>query len=259
MPAEEANPQILDSTQYTSASVRLYEAVYGDDFVSPGGREMALELIGRLQLGPGRRVLDVGCGLGGSAFVMAQDFGLVVDGIDISSNMLSVASAKLSQYELASQVSFVRGDCLELHRPAVYDAIYSRDVFLHIGDKKRLFAVLYAMLKPGGKLLFSDYCCGEKPWADEFSSYVKGRGYDLLTLNQYTEKISAAGFVEVRPEDMTERFVEILEMELKKIKTLKYSQTVIGQLSQSWIGKLHRARSGDHRWGVFAAQKNCID
>ncbi|MCP3687606.1 MAG: methyltransferase domain-containing protein [Gammaproteobacteria bacterium] len=251
----EPTQQLLDTTQYTTASIRLYEAVYGEDFVSPGGRVMAAELIERLRLGPASRVLDVGCGLGGSAFVMARDFGLMVDGIDISNNMLSQASAKLSQYGLASQVSFEQGDCLQLQRPETYDAIYSRDVFLHISDKKRLFAVLYAMLKPGGQLLFSDYCCGEKPWADGFSSYVKGRGYNLLTHDEYVESISAAGFVEVRQEDTTGRFVEILENDLGRISTFEYPQAVTDWLRQSWRDKLRRAKSGDHRWGVFAAHK----
>ncbi|MCP4187848.1 MAG: methyltransferase domain-containing protein [Gammaproteobacteria bacterium] len=255
MPAVEVTQQILDSTQYTTESINLYEAVYGEDFVSPGGHAIASELIERIQLAPGCRVLDVGCGLGGSAFIMARDFGLIVDGIDLSNNMLSIAADKLSQYQLAAQVSFEQGDCLELHRPGFYDAIYSRDVFLHISNKKRLFSGLYAMLKYGGQLLFSDYCCGEKPWADEFSCYVKDRGYDLLSLDEYAEKISAAGFVEVKQDDMTERFVEILKMDLGKIETLGFSQTVINQLQQSWKGKLQRARSGDHRWGVFTAHK----
>ena len=78
----------LDSSQYQTNSILEYERVYGEDFVSPGGKDLAHELIARLGLEAGARVLDVGCGLGGSAFVMARDFGLRVDGIDLSKNML---------------------------------------------------------------------------------------------------------------------------------------------------------------------------
>lgn len=40
-------------------------------------------------------------------------------------------------------------------------------------------------LKPGGQLLISDYCCGEKPWTPVFEAYVKQRGYILYTPSQY--------------------------------------------------------------------------
>lgn len=40
-------------------------------------------------------------------------------------------------------------------------------------------------LKPGGQLLISDYCCGEKPWTPVFETYVKQRGCILYTPSQY--------------------------------------------------------------------------
>ena len=68
--------EFLDSSQYLESSILQYESIYGEDFVSPGGREVASELIASMGLEPGSRVLDVGCGLGGSAFLMARDFAL---------------------------------------------------------------------------------------------------------------------------------------------------------------------------------------
>ena len=247
--------EILDSTQYSVDSIRLYEAVYGEDFVSPGGLDMATELLSGLQLKRGSRVLDVGCGLGGSAFVMAREFGLIVDGIDLSKNMLSMAEEKRLAHQLTDKVRFEQGDCLQLDCRGHYDAIYSRDVFLHIHDKPRLFSVLYAALKPGGKLLFTDYCCGEKPLGDAFVEYLRDRAYCLHTLPEYAALIEKAGFVEVGQTDMTSRFIEILSNDLKTIETLDLSTQVRSQLRQSWLGKLKRAESNDHRWGLFTADK----
>jgi phosphoethanolamine N-methyltransferase len=50
-----------------------------------------------LNLKPGQKVLDVGCGIGGSAFYMARDFDVKVVGIDLSSNMISLAKEYLLQ------------------------------------------------------------------------------------------------------------------------------------------------------------------
>lgn len=247
--------EMLDSTQYSMESIRQYEAVFGEDFVSPGGEAMATELIGQMQLTPGSRVLDVGCGLGGSCFVMSRDFGLLAEGIDLSRNMLSIAVQKCEQYGLSDSIKLTHGDCLELDWRLHYDAIYSRDVFLHIRDKSRLFTVLHSALKAGGELLFTDYCCGEKPWTETFADYVEDRGYSLHTLPGYAALVEEAGFVQVRYEDLTERFIDILLQDLDKIQHLDLDQMIRGKLQQSWSGKLQRARSGDHRWGLFRAIK----
>ncbi|MCP4387274.1 MAG: methyltransferase domain-containing protein, partial [Gammaproteobacteria bacterium] len=181
----DATQDFLDSSQYLTESILQYQSIYGEDFVSPGGKAMAVEMIGRLQLAPGARVLDVGCGLGGSAFVMASEFGLQVDGIDLSQNMLEIANTKLRARDLGEQVRLEWGDCLQLDRRDCYDAIYSRDVFLHIHDKTRLFVVLKSALRAGGQLLFTDYCCGPKPWSDDFAAYVDDREYCLHTTEEY--------------------------------------------------------------------------
>ncbi|MFT5665716.1 MAG: phosphoethanolamine N-methyltransferase [Gammaproteobacteria bacterium] len=255
MVGKQVTQEVLDSSQYTVKSIQHYETVFGVDFVSPGGYELAFELLGQLNVEPGSRVLDVGSGLGGSAFMMAREFGLIADGIDLSSNMLTLAKQKLEAYGLSDRVSLELCDCLELDRPTYYDAIYSRDVFLHIADKNRLFSALHASLKPGGKLLFTDYCCGAKPWADSFSAYVESRGYSLHTLPEYADLMTDSGFRHVEYVDMTERFIDILNQDLQKIDGLDFTESVRSELKQSWHGKLERAKSGDHRWGLFSSMR----
>ena len=245
----------LDSSQYVESSILLYESIYGKDFVSPGGRDVAVEMIAKLQLAPGARVLDVGCGLGGSAFVMAADFDLRVEGIDLSRNMLALAQRKLAANGLADKVELRWGDCLDLQCEARYDAVYSRDVFLHIAAKARLFQLLHAALKPGGRLLFTDYCCGPQPWGDAFASYVESRGYTLCTVAQYSQLLSAAGFERVAAVDMTAQFVELLGAELRGIDDLDLVAAERGKLRQSWQQKIDRAVVGDQRWGLFTAFK----
>jgi phosphoethanolamine N-methyltransferase len=247
--------EFLDGEQYSEGSIQAYETVYGRDFVSPGGEPVARELLQRLDLITGSRVLDAGCGLGGSAFLMAREFGWRVDAIDLSRNMIAIARQRCSRHGLDDLVTLEQGDCLELDRRDRYDAIYSRDVFLHIHDKARLFNRLFNALRPGGRLLFTDYCCGEKPWRDEFTEYVKERVYCLHTLPESVTLLQSAGFIDVEAHDLTTRFVEILETELSTIRAANLDDPVRTKLETGWQAKLQRAGTGDQRWGLLAARR----
>lgn len=59
------------------------------------------------------------------------------------------------------------------------------------------------MLKPGGKLLISDYCRAPQAPSEGFAAYIKQRGYDLHPVADYAAMLQAAGFVEVVGEDRT--------------------------------------------------------
>lgn len=247
--------ECLDSEQYSEPSIRAYEAVYGRDFVSPGGKTMAHELITRLRLNSGARVLDAGCGLGGSAFLMAREFGARVDAVDLSHNMVAMAQSRCDELGLNDLVRLQHGNCLDLQRHDYYDAVYSRDVFLHIHDKARLFEVLLGALRPGGRLLFTDYCCGGKPWSEEFSHYVKMRAYSLLTLPQYVALLESAGFTDVGSSDWTSRFRAILDMELTRIRGANMDDRMRTKLEGGWEAKLRRVGAGDQRWGLLEARR----
>lgn len=247
--------EFLDADQYSDASIAAYETVFGRDFLSPGGRETAVALIARLGLERGCQVLDVGCGLGGSAFVMAGEFGLRVEGVDLSRNVIARARLRLEAHGLAESIAFTQADCLALDRPAIFDAVYSRDVFLHIHDKATLFAVLARCLRPGGVLLFTDYCCGARPWSEQFSAYVEQRAYHLLTLDEYTAALETAGFAGILAEDRTQQFVSILCRERAAMASTELPAEKFEAMAASWDEKIARAQRGEQRWGLFRAIK----
>ena len=81
----------LDENQYSRSGILRYERIFGPTYVSTGGQETTEEFCAKLNLQPGEKVLDVGCGIGGSAFHMAGKYGVEVRGVDLSTNMITIA------------------------------------------------------------------------------------------------------------------------------------------------------------------------
>ncbi len=70
--------------------------------------------------------------------------------------------------------------CTDHNDPVYVDGVSSsRDSILHISDKVKLFSLFFKWLKPGGRLLFTDYNCADGPLSDEFKAYQEQRGYAI--------------------------------------------------------------------------------
>lgn len=243
----------LDSGQYSAESIRKYERVYGRDFVSPGGKGVAREFIRMLELTPGARVLDAGCGLGGAAFLMASEFGAEVEALDLSANMIAQARSRGESLGLARQVRFQLKDVLTLEADSEFDAVHSRDVFLHIAKKRELFSILYRALKPGGRLLITDYCRGRGNMSPGFEAYASERQYHLLPIEDYADLLTRSGFCTVNGADLTKKFIAIHELELPRICADQSED--MSALFTGWREKIERARRGEQRWGLFTATR----
>lgn len=252
--------KFLDNVQYKCNGILRYERVFGEGFVSTGGIETTKEFVGKLDLKPGQKVLDVGCGIGGGDFYMAENFDVEVVGIDLSINMVSFALERA--IGLKCSVEFEVADCTKKSYPDnTFDVIYSRDTILHIQDKPALFKSFFKWLKPGGKVLISDYCKRAGPPSSEFSEYIKQRGYDLHDVEAYGEMLRDAGFIEVIAEDRTDQFLQVLQRELNAVETNKnefvqdFSEDDYNEIVDGWKAKLMRSSSGEQRWGLFIAKK----
>jgi len=109
------------------------------------------------RLPPGSRVLDVGCGIGGSARILARDYGFEVLGISISPAQIARAQA-LTPADLAPRCRFAVMDALALQLPdRGFDAVWSVEAGPHMPDKQRYADELLRVLRPGGLLAVADW------------------------------------------------------------------------------------------------------
>ncbi|RAL50101.1 hypothetical protein DM860_007775 [Cuscuta australis] len=252
--------KFLDNVQYKCSGILRYERVFGEGFVSTGGLGTTKEFVAKLNLQPGQKVLDVGCGIGGGDFYMAENYDVHVVGIDLSINMISFALERAIGLKCA--VEFEVADCTKKAYPdGTFDVIYSRDTILHIHDKPALFKSFYRWLKPGGIVLISDYCKRAGTPSEQFTEYIKQRGYDLHDVEAYGQMLRDAGFNDVIAEDRTDQFINVLQEELRSVEKGKeefieeFSEEDYNEIVGGWKAKLVRSSSGEQRWGLFVARK----
>ena len=106
------------------------------------------------------RVLDVGCGTGVIALLVA-DLGHTVVGVDLSEGMLTKARAKATG---RGDVTFVLGDAIDPPgKPASFDAVVNRHVLWTMTDPPRALANWHRLLRPRGKLVIIDGLWGKEP------------------------------------------------------------------------------------------------
>lgn len=104
----------------------------------------------------GAKVLDVGCGIGGSARILARDYGLDVLGISISPGQIARAR-ELTPADLP-HCRFAVMDALNLQLPdGDFAAVWSVEACPHMPDKQRYADELLRVLRPGGRLAIADW------------------------------------------------------------------------------------------------------
>ncbi|GIX72831.1 phosphoethanolamine N-methyltransferase [Caerostris extrusa] len=228
----------LDKKQYSRQGVRRYEWIFGKTFLSTGGMSTTENYVARLDLKPGQKVLDVGVGIGGHSFYMAEKYGVEVLGVDLSVNMMTVATEYLSEKpHLDKLVKFVICDITKsVYDEASFDTIYSRDTFLHIPNKDELFKNFEKWLKPGGKILFTDYTKGDKKTHQILKSTLVTEDTICSLCNNIKRKLN-----HLRQEK---------EAFLKEFTEEDYQY-----LEDNWIAKIKRAEEGNQTWTACYAEK----
>ncbi|WP_242889575.1 SAM-dependent methyltransferase [Actinomadura litoris] len=152
----------------------------------------------RLDLAPGLRVLDVGCGSGRPAAQIAAGRGVHVTGVTVSAHQLRLAQDRPERGEAPGQASFQLADAMDLpFATASFDGAYAIESMTHIRDKDAALGHIARVLRPGARLVIADlYLDGpvSGPDADALAqTYALFQVATLLTADGYREHLRRAG------------------------------------------------------------------
>jgi len=259
---------------YDGPADEIYRLVWGDNIhlgvpcndacPHPEAMEHTNEIMAEIaNMEKGAKVLDMGCGYGGTARYLARECGCSVVGINVSEKELEVAKATAREAGLVDSLTFERGDFHSLrYADESFDVVWSQEAFLHGADKNQIISEAKRVLVPGGKLIFTDLvvAAGTSPsdreriyervrspvmWdADEYHRCLLGQGFQILQMQDWSAHV-ARSYSWIR--DHVEKNRDVL---LAKTDYQTIDRTMDGL--GFWVDS---AKAGKIGWSFFAAVK----
>jgi tocopherol O-methyltransferase len=153
-------------------------------------------------LRPGCKILDVGCGFGGSSIYLAKEYGAEATGITISP--IQVEMARKAAAAEGANAKFILMDAEEMKFEQTFDVVWSIESISHYPQKEKFFASATRYLEAGGTLAIIDWFKKEQLTEREYEKFIqpieKGMLVELQTVEDYAALLESNGLQIARKE-----------------------------------------------------------
>jgi tocopherol O-methyltransferase len=226
------------------------------------------QLADKARIPRGARVLDIGCGLGGSAFWLADQYDCRVTGFTISQVQARLALRNAKAKHLADRVQFVVADANTWQpRAEIADVVWIMESSEHFREKKNFFERCATALKPGGVLAVCAWLRGESSASDQHEELVATIGRAMLsasldTLSQYEGWMRDANLTVEAAIDITKNVAPTWEHCFRMARRLKLEWLVYladaptRRFVQSFPLMTQAYATGAMAFGLFVARKS---
>lgn len=209
-------PQQIKACCADAYSRDIVALLLGDSF-HPGGATLTRRLADQLGLrstGDPRRVADIAAGPGASARLLASDYGVAVDGVDISEINVKRAQAAVAQTGLTERVRFHLGDAESVPLPDdTFDALVCECAFCTFPDKNAAAQQFARILRPGGLAGITDVTVGDGGLPAELTPLAAWVACiaDARTVTDYTDILEGAGLRTRHIESHDESLLDMID------------------------------------------------
>jgi SAM-dependent methyltransferase len=190
------------------------DAPLGPDEFHTMGRAATVELAGLAGVAKDERVIDIGCGLGGPARVLAHQCGAQVTGIDLSPEFIEVGRELTTATGLDGRVDLQVGNALDLpFDDDSFDLAWTQHALMNVADKEVVYRQARRVVRDGGQFAFFDIIGGPNadeatypvPWADDASTSFLASEADIR------RALESAGWKPRVWNDLTDRALAFYE------------------------------------------------
>ena len=229
-----------------------------------GGLAANDALVAAARIGTGSRVADFCAGLGGPARYLAHRYGADVTGIELTPERVAGAAELTKLVGLQDRVRVLEGDVMDVPLPdGGMDAVVSQEAFLHVPDKSRALTEAFRILKPGGRLAFTDWTPAAPLSAADADLMWRGMAaQNLQSVAAYRTLLDGAGFRIVAVDDLTREWGVILAERLAMYRALRAEAERAGTppghdaFHESYVRFVELVQAGALGGARFTAEKS---
>ena len=177
------------------------------------GAAVSVELAEEAGFDKNTRVLDVGCGIGGPARMLAAKFGCKVTGIDITEEFIRTAKLLSRETGLDEQTEFITGNALQLpFNNESFDVVWTQHAQMNIKDKGTFYSEISRVLKKGGRFIYYDiFSINHEPLYFPVPWAMNGSLSFLMTTNELNGLLTELGLLEITAKDETMEAIQFFK------------------------------------------------
>jgi cyclopropane-fatty-acyl-phospholipid synthase len=199
----------------------VYSCAYfenGDEDLDTAQEQKLDHLCRKLRLGPGDRLLDIGCGWGSLLCWAAAHYGIEGVGITLSDQQFVYAQDRVATDGLGGQIEIRRQDYREIAGEAIFDRIVSVGMYEHVGiaNLPLYFSSIARLLRPGGLALNHGITAADRdgkaqgPPGGEFIDRLVFPGGEVPHISRVLYEIAGAGLEILDMEDLRPHYPRTL-------------------------------------------------
>ncbi|HLY90103.1 MAG TPA: hypothetical protein VKQ27_14065 [Acetobacteraceae bacterium] len=244
-----------DDSEWPTARIGVAEALWGEGFLFPGGREEALRLAKPLGLSAASSLMFIGAGPGGAPRCITTELGVWVTGYESNTRLVAVANERNARAGLGRRAQVELWDPFAPQFPSHYYHHAIAIEPLHGAPPDTLLGAVAAALKPSGQFVLVE-AVGDKPFDPsdatiEHWAGLERRPADVPTELQITKTLRRLGFDVRIAEDVSQRHMhQAMTGWGQAVHAIEGARPTVQQLAlivheaELWLARLRLMRKG---------------